>query len=75
MVGGGLTITGVELWEDGGVQSSAYWPFDGASALPDLSPVIPQQRFFTFDYLQMLRRLFPKGYIWRFPIGEPDDYD
>jgi len=74
MVSGGLTITGVELWEDDGVRSSAYWPFETASPLPDLNPVVPQQRFFTFDYLQMLRRLLPTGFIWRFPIGEPDDY-
>lgn len=70
----GMTMIGVELWEDAGVQSSVYWPFVGELAVPGLAPVIPQQRYFTFDYLKMLRRLLPPGYIWRFLIGEPDDY-
>jgi hypothetical protein len=65
-----MTVTEVELWEDGLIGVAAWWPFDPDSGAPDLRPLIPPKRYTEFEYLRMLHKLLPPGRIWEFPTDD-----
>lgn len=69
------TYTDVEIWEADFVWTSIWWPFSPQSGQGnnyDALKVV--KRFELFDYLKMLVKLLPFGQIWRFPIGDEEDY-
>ena len=65
--------TGIEVWEDAFVRSSAWWPYSAGGAVSYLNLMI-KKRFQFFDHLRMLIKLLPPGSLWRFEAGEPGDY-
>jgi hypothetical protein len=67
------TNTAIEIWEDDFIRTAVYWPYEAASTTNYL-PLVIAKRFQLFDYLKMLVKLLPLGHLWRFHIGEPDDY-
>lgn len=62
-----------EVWNADTVSSSIWYP--AGEVGPDYTELVPVKKYDTFKYLKMLVKLFPGGHPWRFPIGEPGDYD
>jgi hypothetical protein len=62
-----------EIWEEDFIRSHV-WAIDPDTSGTDYEALRPPKRYTMFDYLRMLLKLLPYGYIWRFPIGEPGDY-
>lgn len=67
-------LFGPEIWEED-IIDSHIWVIDPSTpAGIDYSDLVVQQKHDEYDYLLMMIKLLPTGYIWNFEVGSPGDY-
>lgn len=67
-------LFGPEIWGEDTIRSHTWYILPDTTTGNNYDDLIIYQKHFTYEYLRMLVKLLPYGYIWRFPLGEPGDY-
>lgn len=68
------SLFSTEIFGDDFVSGSVWFPFEPDQYSESLQQLIPQKNMTPFGYLGMLKKLFPFGEAWNFPLGEEGDY-